>query len=212
MGRRAAWGRAALLVALVTILLSACDHVDDPGAGGDPGAWGTDPDFCDKWVAKNWECFQSGIEIWGGDTDELMGLCTGELGQDGFTECTIHGCDVDVDCTTYSECLDACPDDIGDCQGNSGWPCTCDSFSQTCDDGSNCLALPDLGNGFGHICTVSCADDGGTCPATDYSAEGACAISDGTNYWCMLVCTDSTECPSDQICGDTGRGFSVCLP
>jgi hypothetical protein len=99
-----------------------------------------------------------------------------------------------------------------DCPMNSGWPCTCDGSSATCEDGSDCLEILGLDNG--PYCAASCPGQGGTCPATEYAAEVTCAITDqaGSSFWCILVCTSSDQCPTDQTCAAMGQSVSVCLP
>jgi hypothetical protein len=52
----------------------------------------------------------------------------------------------------------------------------------------------------------------GTCPATAYDAEGQCLLSDGyDDFWCILVCDATSDCPPEQQCVDTGQDVSICL-
>jgi hypothetical protein len=100
--------------------------------------------------------------------------------------------------------------DVGDCTMNSGWPCSCQTT--TCDDGSDCIGVHGLGDGSTGYCAPNCTSgDHSSCPDTSYGASPTCALSDGTNYWCVLVCSGNGDCPADQTCQDAG-GASVCYP
>ena len=117
--------------------------------------------------------------------------------------------DADTDADSDAD-ADADSDSDGDCAINSGWPCTCDGSAATCNDGADCIGVTDVGTGT--YCAAQCTGQGGTCPATAYAATGQCALSDGgTNFWCVLVCTDVSQCPPDQSCLSAGSA-SVCLP
>jgi hypothetical protein len=112
--------------------------------------------------------------------------------------------DADADADTDADT------DVGDCTMNSGWPCSCQTT--TCDDGSDCIGVQGLGDGTTGYCAPNCTSgDHGSCPDTDYAAAPYCALSDGTSYWCVLVCTGNGDCPADQTCQDAG-GTTVCYP
>ncbi|HUT79167.1 MAG TPA: hypothetical protein VM285_15825 [Polyangia bacterium] len=139
-------------------------------------------------------------------------------------ECVTASSDVDGDTDTDSDSdSDSDADGDGDsdsnsntnpeCPLNSGWPCTCDGFQTTCNDGSVCTNVDLIEYGtWGPICVAGCSGEGGTCPVTSYPAEGTCGLQDGDqNYYCILECSNSNECPPDQECLEAYE-IGFCLP
>ena len=120
--------------------------------------------------------------------------------------------DADADTDTDADAdSDADTDTTGDCALNSGWPCSC-SGVHSCDDGSDCIGVHGLGDGTSGYCAPNCTHgDHHSCPSTAYTGTPYCALSDGTNYWCVLICHGDTDCPSDQTCQAVSGG-SLCYP
>jgi hypothetical protein len=115
--------------------------------------------------------------------------------------------DADADADTDADT------DVTACPENSGWPCSC--TAETCDDGAQCVSVQGMGSGTAGYCAATCSAQGahGDCPAVAYDAEPYCVLSDGTNWWCALICMASdSECPPGQMCNDTGHGYGICLP
>jgi len=112
--------------------------------------------------------------------------------------------DTDADADTDS-------DTDTDCALNSAWPCSCDVPGSTCNDGSDCILIKGIGTKAMGYCAASCMGKGASCPDTDFTGDGQCLVSDGTNSWCVLMCTTADDCPSDQDC-DTSLGTGLCYP
>ena len=177
-------GRVLFAAAVCAAICSeACRHVDET----------------DEWLADDAGADADSDSDADGDADTDADADTdGDSDSDGDAD---SDTDTDTDTDTDAD---------GDCPLNSGWPCSCDESSDgVCDDGSDCLGLQDFD---GYYCAAQCDGQGSTCPWTQYSAQAECALSDGgSNYWCVLICTDSGQCPPSQECTDTGQGASVCI-
>ena len=107
---------------------------------------------------------------------------------------------------------DADTDSDSDCPTNSGWPCACDiEPMDQCDDGADCVIFQGM-EAYGGYCAAQCEGEWDDCPAHPYAAEGMCALTDmGDNFWCILICTSSAQCPPDQECVDVASSVEVCL-
>jgi hypothetical protein len=93
------------------------------------------------------------------------------------TTCNSNGgCD-----TNYAEIYDTCGADAGTCDPNKSLAC------ETFQDGTS-------------ICLQTC--NTGSCPgATSTLPAAGCAISDGTNAYCLLECGPTVgNCPTNQSC------------
>jgi hypothetical protein len=121
--------------------------------------------------------------------------------------------DADTDTDTDTDTGTDTETDTSDgCMPNSGWPCPCtlDPLEE-CDDGSDCVILQSLEE-YGGYCAAQCEGGGDDCPDQPYAAEGMCALSDmGENYWCILVCASTSECPPTQECVYVSSSMDVCL-
>ncbi len=102
--------------------------------------------------------------------------------------------------------------DADSCETNSAWPCTCNIPGYPCDDGSDCITLQGIGDPSTGYCAAQCLGSGSSCPDTAYGGLGQCMVeSKEGDYWCLLVCGASDDCPPDQTC-DTSLGTGVCYP
>ncbi|MBW2276391.1 MAG: hypothetical protein JRF63_02800 [Deltaproteobacteria bacterium] len=119
--------------------------------------------------------------------------------------------DTDTDADTDAD-TDVDTDTSNGCMPNTGWPFACDlEPMDQCDDGADCLVLQGMDE-YGGYCAAQCDDESDTCPDQPYEAEGTCALTDmGDNFWCILICTSSSECPPTQECVDVASSVLVCL-
>ena len=147
----------------------------------------------------------------GDDDDDTESFADADADGDGDADTDADGdadTDADGDADTGTGGAATCP-------MNSGWPCVCDC--QTCDDGSTCLGIPDVGDGTKGFCTKPCLVDANCTSAGPWEAVGMCTLSTagneyGVETWCALICDSSTGgCPPMQSC-QTFQGGAVCHP
>ena len=111
--------------------------------------------------------------------------------------------DSDADSETATD--DACP-------LNSGWPCSC-MDSEGCDDGSMCGEISGLGDGDAGYCAAPCDGPGDSCPPESFPADAVCGAvyPPDDQYYCVLVCSSTSDCPPGQTCQDAYSAW-VCHP
>ena len=108
-----------------------------------------------------------------GDTDIDTDI---DADADGDADSDADG-DADGDADSDSDGPPPCP--IG-----SGYPCSCDTSSYVCDEGSPC-AFQEENTELG-VCVAECDGSDASCPATPYSGVGLCVEASSIGYFCLL--------------------------
>lgn len=172
-----------------------------------------------------------------GGTFCTAGTCSGLPG--GATTCRVT-CTSDANCPTTDECVmgqnavricerkppeampgEACLPNVTRCLGGTtcaglpGGPTTCRT---TCTSDAQCAASDEcvMGTGSARICVVRAPPVAAGAPCTPGSSRcesgTGCAGPAAGPTTCRVVCSTSTQCPTDRECVDGAAGLRICEP